>query len=64
MRVEVSDKLCAGHALCLSIAPTVFDMDADDDVAHVLVPNPSPEQEADVLKAARSCPTHAIIVSQ
>jgi ferredoxin len=31
-RVRVDPRLCEGHALCIDLAPTVFDL-SDDDVA-------------------------------
>ena len=52
----VDDTACAGHGDCLDIAPDVFAL--DDDLATVIGVGPDDL----VLRAARACPSVAIVV--
>lgn len=59
-RVRVNPRLCEGHALCIDLAPEVFDL-SDDDVATC------DEQPADTLwdkvnAAVDACPRGAITI--
>lgn len=59
-RVYVDPKLCEGHALCIDLAPEVFEL-ADDDVASAI------EYPADLLwnnvtAAMNACPRGAIAI--
>lgn len=59
-RVRVDPRLCEGHALCIDLAPEVFDL-GDDDVATC------DERPADALwdkvkAAVDACPRGAITV--
>jgi ferredoxin len=64
MRASVDASVCVGHSLCLEIAPEVFAMEDDDDVAHVLVAEPPEEAHEAVRQAERACPARAIRVGQ
>lgn len=57
--VEIDRDVCMGSGNCVFTAQGVFDLD-DDSIAVVVDPTAAPE--ADVLDAARRCPTHAITV--
>jgi ferredoxin len=59
MEIEVESTLCAGHGNCLTEAPGVFDMDADD-VVVLLDEAPPAELHEDVRRAARLGPVAAI----
>ena len=61
MRVSVNFDLCESNALCVSAAPTVFEV-RDDDFLYVLEEHPSEELRAAVETAARTCPKQAISV--
>ena len=61
MRVSVDGDLCEAHAVCTGIAPDVFELD-DDDVLHVLLPDPPADRHDDVRSAAMRCPKQAITV--
>lgn len=52
----VDDMACAGHGDCLDIAPTVFGLDGD--LATVIGTGPDDL----ILRAAKACPSVAIVV--
>ena len=59
MKVQVDNKTCAGHGICVILAPTVFDFD-DNGRARVIA-DPIPEDvENDALTAIADCPARAI----
>jgi ferredoxin len=57
--VRVDPGLCEGHALCIDLAPEVFDL-SDDDVA-TCVPRPTDALWDKVKAAVDACPRGAII---
>lgn len=57
-RVHVDPKLCEGHALCIDIAPRVFNL-SDDDVASS-TRSVSTETWDQVRAAIDACPRGAI----
>jgi len=60
MRVEVDHDRCEGNAVCVGIAPDVFDLD-DDDYA-VVTADPVPaDQEELTEQAIAECPRAALI---
>ena len=63
MRVVVDMRLCESNALCMSIAPEVFELD-DDDVLHVLDETPDRSLRPQVEDAIRSCPKQAISMTE
>jgi ferredoxin len=63
VRVSVDLDRCESHGVCTGIAPTVFELD-DDDVLHVLVPEPGPELHGAMREAAMRCPKQAITVEE
>lgn len=60
MKVKIDPDLCTGCALCSDSVPEVFKM--GDDIAEVITPNVSADQEDAVKEAAEDCPAEAIIV--
>jgi ferredoxin len=59
MRVEVDRDRCEGNAVCVGIAPDVFDLD-DEDYAVVKVdPIPADQEEA-ADRAVAECPRAAL----
>ena len=60
MKVVVDFDVCASNAVCMGIAPEVFEV-RDDGYLYVLNENP-PEEFREVRKAANNCPTGAITV--
>ena len=61
MRVQVDLQICEGNAVCMKVAPEVFEV-RDDDKAYVLV-DPVPEDlRAKVEASVRRCPRRAIAI--
>lgn len=61
MRVVVNFDLCESNALCMAVAPEVFEV-RDDDLLYVLDENPPEELREKVLAAVRVCPKNAISI--
>ena len=61
MRVVVDYDLCESNAVCMGIAPEVFEV-RDDGYLYVLQEEPPEELRPKVEEAARLCPTQAIRV--
>jgi len=59
MRVVVDYDLCESNAVCMGIAPEVFEV-RDDDFLYVLQENPPEELRAKVEEAVQRCPKQAI----
>jgi ferredoxin len=59
VRVTVDPKVCEANAVCVGIAPEVFDLD-DEDVLHILVPEPPPALRERVRLAVDRCPKRAL----
>ena len=59
MRVEVDKLSCEANAVCVGIAPDVFQLD-DEDVLHILLPEPPPELADQVREAVIGCPKLAL----
>jgi len=61
MRVVVDFDLCESNALCMGVAPEVFEV-RDDDLLYVLDENPPEEMREKTEAAARTCPKNAISI--
>jgi ferredoxin len=61
MRVVVDFDLCESNALCMGLAPEVFEV-RDDDLLYVLDENPPEELREKVMAAVRACPKAAISI--
>ena len=59
MRVVVDFDACESNAVCMAVAPEVFEV-RDDDFLYVLQENPPEELRAKVEEAVRRCPKQAI----
>ncbi|MDQ1374667.1 MAG: ferredoxin [Actinomycetota bacterium] len=59
MRVVVDYDLCESNAVCMAVAPEVFEV-RDDDNLYVLQEEPPEELRAKVEEAVRRCPKQAI----
>ncbi|MGP4055044.1 ferredoxin [Mycobacterium sp. 4D054] len=60
MRVEVDRDRCEGNAVCVGIAPDLFELD-DDDYAVVKSDPVPPEEEAVAEQSIAECPRAALI---
>ena len=61
MRVVVDFDLCESNAICMSIAPEVFEV-RDDNFLYILQEEPPEELRPKVEEAVRRCPRQAISV--
>ena len=59
MRVVVDFDLCESNAVCMNIAPEVFEV-RDDDFLYVLDETPDESLRGKVEEAVRRCPKQAI----
>ncbi len=60
MRVEVDRDRCEGNAVCVGIAPDLFDLD-DDDYAFMKVDVIPADQEELAEQSVAECPRAALI---
>lgn len=58
-KIVVDRDLCIGAASCVAVAPGVFEL---DDENKAVVTNPKGADDETILLAAKSCPTHAILL--
>ncbi|TYK48981.1 ferredoxin [Actinomadura decatromicini] len=63
MRVRVDPLVCEANAVCVGLAPDVFDLD-DDDELRILRPDVPPEEADRVRHAVRSCPKAALTLDE
>ena len=61
MKVVVNYDLCESNAVCMAVAPEVFEV-RDDDFLYVLQEEPGVELREKVVEAARRCPKQAITI--
>jgi ferredoxin len=62
MRIHVDEDLCIGSANCVNLARGVFVLDEEEEIAHVA--DPSAASAEDIRRAARACPTSAIVIEE
>ncbi|MDL4771890.1 MULTISPECIES: ferredoxin [Thermomonosporaceae] len=63
MRVRVDPLVCEANAVCVGLAPEVFDL-TDDDELEILRPDVPPDQADKVRHAVRSCPKAALSLEE
>ncbi|MGW8816238.1 ferredoxin [Gordonia terrae] len=63
MRIRVDREKCCGFGTCTVIAPAVFDLRVDDNLAYPLVDEPGVEHHEVTRQAAEQCPTEAIVIA-
>ncbi len=61
MKVVVNYDLCESNAVCMAVAPEVFEV-RDDDFLYVLNEEPDESFRDKVEEAARRCPKQAITI--
>ena len=61
MRVIVDYALCESNAICMQIAPDIFEV-RDDDFLYVLEEQPADDRRAALEEAVQRCPKQAIAV--
>jgi len=61
MRIVVDYDLCESNAICMGIAPEVFEV-RDDDFLYLLTETPDESLRGKVEDAVRRCPKQAIAI--
>jgi ferredoxin len=63
VRVVVDFDVCESNAICMGVAPEVFEV-RDDDFLYVLQEHPPEELRVKVEAAVRGCPKQAISIEE
>jgi len=63
MRVVVDFDLCESNAVCMNIAPEIFEV-RDDDFLYILDETPAESMRDRLEEAVRRCPKQAIAVAE
>jgi ferredoxin len=63
MKVKVDHEVCEANAVCVGLAPAVFEVD-DEDNLHILVSEIPPELADQVRHAVNSCPKAALGIDE
>ena len=61
VRVVVDTEKCESNALCMGVAPEIFDV-PDEGPVEVQNEHPSEDMRSEAEEAARVCPTQAITI--
>ena len=64
MRLHLDTSLCEAHGQCVLVAPGLFALDDDDEVATVLDEHPGPERLGQARAAVQACPVAAISLTE
>ena len=62
-RVVVDFDLCESNAICMQVAPEVFEV-RDDDFLYILNETPGEDLRAKVEESVQRCPKQAISISE
>jgi len=63
MKVVVDYDVCESNAVCMAVAPEIFEV-RDDDFLYVLDEHPGEEFRAKLEEAVRRCPKQAISIEE
>lgn len=63
MRVVVDFDLCESNAICMDVAPEIFEV-RDDDFLYVLDETPDESRRPKLEEAVRRCPKQAISIAE
>ncbi len=63
MKILVDYDLCEANAVCMEIAPEIFQVD-DNDELHILIESPGEEYRKKVEEAVRLCPRQALSIEE
>lgn len=63
MRVTVDYDLCESNAICMGLAPEVFEV-RDDDIMYILQAEPPAELHDRVREAVARCPKQALSIEE
>ena len=62
-RVVVNFDLCESNAICMEVAPEVFEV-RDDDFLYILDESPGADLRPKVVEAVQRCPKQAISIAE
>lgn len=62
MRIVVDFDVCEANAICMGMAPDVFEVD-DDDYLNLLVDEVPEERRKEMEAVVRACPKRAIAIA-
>ena len=63
MRVVVDFDLCESNAICMQIAPDIFEV-RDDDFLYVFDETPSEDRRSNLEESVQRCPKQAISIEE
>ena len=63
MKIVVDYDVCESNAVCMAVAPEIFEV-REDDFLYVLNENPDEDQRAKVEESALRCPKQAISIEE
>ncbi|MGC8498033.1 MAG: ferredoxin [Acidimicrobiales bacterium] len=63
MKIHVNYDLCTSNAVCMGIAPEVFEV-RDDGYMYILNDEPGPAFDERLREAVASCPNGALSISE
>ena len=63
MRVVVDFDLCESNAICMQIAPDIFEV-RDDDFLYVLDETPCEDRRSNLEESVQRCPKQAISIEE
>jgi ferredoxin len=63
MKIVVDFDRCESNAVCMGIAPDIFEV-RDDNFLYILDENPGEDRRADVEEAVDMCPKAAISIKE
>ena len=63
MRVVVDFDLCESNAICMQIAPDIFEV-RDDDFLYILDEPPSEDRRSNLEESVQRCPKQAISIEE
>ncbi len=61
MKINVDYDVCESNAICMQVAPDIFEV-RDDDLLYVLNENPSEDDRERIAEAVNRCPRAAISI--
>ena len=62
MEIGVDRQLCEANAVCVGLAPDVFDLDEEEEL--VIQPGPVPDDQVErVTSAIKGCPKNALFTT-
>lgn len=64
MKIRVDENRCEGQAVCVGLAPKVFELGDDDEIVRVVVDEVPEELQPRARKAVAKCPMAALEIEE